>query len=82
MEGEREGWREGLPLLRFSGGPCFLPVQTERECGMLITWLKRNKKNHKTKTNRRSKQYKFKCVLGAGTGRQRRETTSWFKAVE
>lgn len=32
------GWMEGLPLLRFSGGPCFLPVQTKREGG--IRWLK------------------------------------------
>ena len=35
-----DGWMEGLPLLRFSGGPCFLPVRTEREGGMLIRWLK------------------------------------------
>lgn len=39
---------EGLPLLRFSEGPCFLPVRTEREGGMLIRWLKEKIRSNQT----------------------------------
>lgn len=46
-QGQTGGWMEGLPLLRFSGGPCFLPVQTEREGGMLIRWIKPQSENTK-----------------------------------
>lgn len=31
LNGKGRGGGGGLPLLRFSGAPCFLPVQNERE---------------------------------------------------
>lgn len=46
-EGRMDEWR-GLPLLRFSWGPCFLPVRTEREGGMLIKWLKGKIRSNQT----------------------------------
>lgn len=61
---------EGLPLLRFSGGPCFLPVRTEREGGMLIRWLKGKNKlksnklrgEHKVQTERNPQGVCVLCV--------------------
>lgn len=64
---------EGLPLLRFSGGPCFLPVRTEREGGMLIRWLKgkirsnQTEGEHKVQTDRNPQVCVCRvCVLWTG----------------
>lgn len=75
---------EGLPLLRFSGGPCFLPVRTEREGGMLIRWLKgkirsnQTEGEHKVQTDR-NPQVCVCCVCVVGRNgpiRGERHTTS------
>lgn len=44
--GGKDGWMEGLPLLRFSGGPCFLPVQTEERVRNADNMAQRKEENH------------------------------------
>ena len=53
---------EGLPLLRFSGGPCFLPVRTEREGGMLIRWLKGKIRSNQTEGEHKVQSETHRCV--------------------
>lgn len=79
-----DGWMEGLPLLRFSGGPCFLPVRTEREGGMLIRWLKgkirsnQTEGEHKVQTDRNPQGVCVSCVCcGQEWTNQRRETRNF-----